>query len=162
MWTWLPSFFLASGIKTSALFSFLAIGLAGAAGCVAGGAIADKLGRAKLTTWAMGVSAACCMMIGFAAGHSTFLLLIVSMLWGFTIIADSAQFSAAVSEFAETEYIGTALTFQMSIGFLITIISINLVSFLQPYMGWNWVFTILAIGPVFGMFSMVKFKQYEQ
>lgn len=162
MWTWLPAFFLAAGIKESPLFSFLSIGLAGAAGCIAGGIVADKIGRARVTIWAMGISAACSVSIGFAAKYSVMLVLVIAIIWGGSIIADSAQFSAAVSEFAETEWLGTALTFQMSIGFFITIVSINLISFLQPYIGWEWVFSLLAVGPAFGMLSMMRFKCYEE
>ncbi|OES43410.1 MFS transporter [Domibacillus iocasae] len=162
MWTWLPLFLAAGGLMRSSLFSFLAIGLAGAAGCIAGGLLADKIGRGRLTIWSMGISAFCSILIGFVFRHSTVLTIIIAIIWGFSIIADSAQFSAAVSEFAEVEYVGTALTFQMSIGFLITIISINLISFLQPYMGWERVFIILGIGPILGMISMAKFRQYEQ
>ncbi|MCL7745511.1 hypothetical protein [Halalkalibacter alkaliphilus] len=74
---------------------------------------------------------------------------------------DSAQFSAAVSEVAEVEYVGTALTFQMCIGFLITIFSINLIPMIQRYVGWEWVFALLAIGPILGILSMVKYKRHE-
>lgn len=162
MWTWLPLFLAGGGLIRSPLFSFLAIGLAGAAGCIAGGLLADKIGRARLTIWSMGISAFCSILIGFVFRHSTVLTILIAIIWGFSVIADSAQFSAAVSEFAEVEYVGTALTFQMSIGFLITIISINLISFLQPYMGWERVFIILGIGPILGMIAMAKFRQYEQ
>ncbi|WP_046179564.1 MFS transporter [Domibacillus tundrae] len=162
MWTWLPLFLAAGGSVHSSMLSFLAIGIAGAAGCIVGGVLADKVGRARLTIWSMGISAACSLLIGLVFGQSVVLTIIIAMIWGFSVIADSAQFSAAVSEFAETECVGTALTFQMSIGFLITILSINLISFLQPYMGWEWVFILLGIGPVLGMVSMTKFKRYEK
>lgn len=162
MWTWLPLFLAASGLVHSSFLSFAAIGLAGAAGCVAGGLLADKIGRARLTIWSMGISAACSILIGFFFGHFPVLTMIIALIWGFSVIADSAQFSAAVSEFAEEEYLGTALTFQMSIGFLITILSINLISFLQPFLGWEWVFVILGIGPLLGVAAMMKFQRYEQ
>ncbi|WP_046175566.1 MFS transporter [Domibacillus indicus] len=162
MWTWLPVFLAAGGSIPSSLLSFTAIGLAGAAGCVAGGILADKIGRARLTIWAMGISAACSISIGFVFGRSAVLTVILALIWGAAVIADSAQFSAAVSEFAESEYMGTALTFQMSIGFLITILSINLVSFLQPYMGWEGVFILLGLGPILGIVSMARFSRYEK
>ncbi|CAM5214122.1 Sugar phosphate permease OS=Ureibacillus acetophenoni OX=614649 GN=SAMN05877842_10959 PE=4 SV=1 [Ureibacillus acetophenoni] len=169
MWTWLPVF-LAARFKTSSpetpywhitLSSFVAIGIAGAIGCVIGGFISDKMGRANSTILSMFISASCAIGIGFTFGHSILLTLAVAMIWGMSIISDSAQFSAAVSEIADEEYVGTALTFQMCIGFLITIASINLVPFLQSIIGWEWVFTILAIGPILGIIAMLKYKGYE-
>lgn len=85
----------------------------------------------------------------------------LSLLWGFFVIADSAQFSAAVSDFAKQKYTGTALTFQMCIGYLTTIASINIIPLFQKVMGWEWVFTILSIGPLLGILSMAKLRKYE-
>jgi MFS family permease len=169
VWTWLPAF-LAASFRSSlpeipdwfiALSSFMTIGIAGGIGCVIGGIISDKIGRANLTIYSLFISGACSLIIGFTFGQFIWLTLILSFIWGMSVIADSAQFSAAVSEVAEAEYVGTALTFQMCIGFLITIFSINLVPVLQKAMGWEWVFTILAIGPVLGILSMFKYKVHE-
>ncbi|WP_050183224.1 MFS transporter [Domibacillus robiginosus] len=162
MWTWLPLFLAAGGLNQSPMLSFLTIGLAGAAGCVAGGLLSDKMGRARMTIWAMSVSAACAFVIGFTFGESKLLMVIVSFIWGFSVIADSAQFSAAVSEFAEPDYLGTALTFQMCIGFLLTIISINLISWIQVYIGWEWAFSILGLGPLLGIVAMHRLRNYER
>ncbi|WP_341299293.1 MFS transporter [Lysinibacillus sp. FSL H8-0500] len=169
MWTWLPAFLAASFLAYSpatpqwfiALSSFLSIGIAGGIGCVIGGLISDRIGRANLTMLAMLISAICSIVIGFTFGHFIWLTLIVSVIWGGAVIADSAQFSAAVTEIAEEDYVGTALTFQMCIGFLITIFSINLISLIQRVVGWEWVFTILAIGPILGMITMGNYKRYE-
>ncbi|MEB2298896.1 MFS transporter [Lysinibacillus xylanilyticus] len=169
MWTWLPSFLTASFIINSsetphwfiALSSFMSIGIAGGIGCVVGGLISDKIGRANLTIISMVISAICSIVIGFTFGQSIWLTLIISMIWGMSVISDSAQFSAAVSDIAEVEYVGTALTFQMCIGFLVTIFSINLIPIIQRIIGWEWVFTILAIGPILGILSMVKYRRYE-
>jgi len=169
MWTWLPGFLTASFIINSsetphwfiALSSFMSIGIAGGIGCVVGGLISDKIGRANLTIISMVISAICSIVIGFTFGQSIWLTLIISMIWGMSVISDSAQFSAAVSEIAEVEYVGTALTFQMCIGFLVTIFSINLIPIIQRIIGWEWVFTILAIGPILGILSMVKYRRYE-
>jgi MFS family permease len=169
VWTWLPAF-LAGSLRSSlpqipdwkiALSAFISIGIAGAIGCVIGGFISDKIGRANLTIYSLIISGACSLVIGFTYGQSIWLTLVISFIWGMSVIADSAQFSAAVSEVAEAEYVGTALTFQMCIGFLITIFSINLVPVIQRTIGWEWVFAILALGPVFGIVSMYKFKKYE-
>lgn len=169
MWAWLPAFLTASSMKDSALtspwvttlFSFLSIGVAGAVGCVIGGYYADQVGRSRLTIIAMAISASCSLLIGFTFGHSIWITLVVAMIWGMSVIADSAQFSAAVSEFADVEYVGTALTFQMCIGFLITIFSINMIPIMQTYLGWEWVFALLSLGPIIGIAAMFKLKAFE-
>lgn len=169
MWTWLPAFLTASFTSYSsalpqwfiALSSFISIGIAGGIGCVVGGLISDRIGRSNLTILSMVISASCSIFIGLTFGQFIWLTLALSIIWGMSVISDSAQFSAAVSEVAEVEYVGTALTFQMCIGFLITIFSINLIPIVQSYVGWEWVFTILAIGPILGIISMVKYKRHE-
>lgn len=169
MWTWLPVFLAASFASSSteispaiiAFSSFASIGIAGAIGCVLGGLVADKLGRSRLTILSLVISAGCSVIIGFTFGQAMWLTLTVAIVWGMFVISDSAQFSAAVTEFAEAPYLGTALTFQMCIGFLITIFSINLIPIVQSIIGWKWVFALLSIGPVFGVISMVKFRTYE-
>ncbi|RSD26259.1 MFS transporter [Mesobacillus subterraneus] len=169
MWTWIPIFLTASFTSYSpgispwfiALSSFITIGIAGGIGCVVGGLVSDKIGRANLTIISMLISAICCILIGFTFGQYIWLTLVLSIIWGMSVISDSAQFSAAVSEAAEAEYVGTALTFQMCIGFLITIFSINLIPVIQRFVGWEWVFTGLAIGPILGIVSMVQYKRYE-
>ncbi|WP_306430761.1 nitrate/nitrite transporter [Bacillus sp. EB106-08-02-XG196] len=169
MWTWLPAFLSASFLRSapnldpwlSMFASFSAIGIAGGIGCIAGGIVADKIGRANLTIICMAVSAICAILIGFTFGGFIWLTVLVSIIWGASVIADSAQFSVGVTEFAEADYIGTALTLQMCIGFLITILSINLIPIFQTLLGWRFVFILLSIGPIIGIISMVKFKYYE-
>ncbi|MCT8138312.1 MFS transporter [Anaerobacillus sp. CMMVII] len=170
MWTWLPAFLTASFLVNSpeispwysALAAFIAIGVAGAIGSVVGGFVADKIGRAQLTMIALVGSSLCALLIGFTFGKMVWLTLLVAFIWGIFVIADSAQFSAAVSEFAEVEYVGTALTFQMCIGFAITIITIQALPFLQAIVGWEWVFAFLSIGPIVGIFSMEKLRKIEK
>ncbi|WP_066288459.1 MFS transporter [Bacillus sp. FJAT-29937] len=169
MWTWLPAFLTSSFLIYSPeiphwfipLSSFTSIGIAGGIGCVVGGLISDKIGRANLTIISMIISALCSIIIGFTYGQFIWLTLIVSIIWGMSVISDSAQFSAAVLEKAEDEYVGTALTFQMCIGFLFTIFSINLIPIIQRIVGWEWVFAILAIGPIVGIITMVKYRRCE-
>jgi MFS family permease len=169
MWTWLPVFLSASFLRSvpnldpwlSMLASFSAIGIAGGIGCIAGGIVADKIGRANLTIICMSVSAICAILIGFTFGSFIWLTVLVSIVWGASVIADSAQFSVGITEFAEADYIGTALTLQMCIGFLITIFSINLIPIFQTLLGWRFVFILLSIGPIIGIISMVKFKYFE-
>ncbi|MBY0121538.1 MFS transporter [Bacillus sp. S/N-304-OC-R1] len=169
MWTWLPAFLAASFTSHSpetphsfiALSSFISIGIAGGIGCIAGGLISDKIGRANLTIISMAISASCSLLIGLTFGHFIWLTLLLSIIWGMSVISDSAQFSAAVSEVAEVEYVGTALTFQMCIGFLITIFSINLIPMIESFIGWKWGFALLSIGPILGIVAMIKYKRYE-
>ncbi|MEN1969432.1 MFS transporter [Lentibacillus sp. N15] len=170
MWTWLPAFLISSFSSyspsfdpwVSALVTFGSIGVAGGVGCVIGGLISDKIGRSNLTIIAMTVSGLCAISIGFAFGHYPWLTIFLALVWGMFVVADSAQFSAAVSEFSEVEYAGTALTFQMCIGYLITIGSINLIPLVRDFIGWEWVFTLLSVGPIIGIITMSKFKGYEK
>ena len=161
----LSASFLSYRADVSAVFvsfiSFAVIGLAGSVGCVIGGIVADKIGRAHLTMLSMTISGTCALLIGFTYGEVIWLTILLALIWGMSIISDSAQFSAAVSEVVEPEYVGTAVTFQMCIGFLITIISINLVPILEQQLGWQSVFAFLAIGPLLGTIAMYRFKKYE-
>jgi len=90
------------------------------------------------------------------------LLTAVCLVWGFAVVADSAQFSAAISELADARYVGTALTVQTSLGFLLTMLTIYLVPALKDALGWEWVLSILAIGPVFGIWSMWKLRRLPE
>jgi MFS family permease len=169
MWTWLPLFLTASFLRSNPnadpwlgmFVAFVTIGIAGGIGCIAGGIVADKIGRANLTIISMSISAICAIMIGFTFGGVMWLTIMVSIFWGASVIADSAQFSVGVTEFAEAELTGTALTIQMCIGFLITILSINLIPIFQEMVGWRFVFILLSIGPIIGIISMIKFKSFE-
>ncbi|MHC0038400.1 MFS transporter [Pseudoneobacillus sp. C159] len=169
MWTWLPAF-LTGIFKNdypqqvgwySALASFIIIGIAGAIGCIAGGALGEKIGKERLTIVAMIISAGCAIFVGFASAISLWLTLIVALIWGLSVIADSAQFSALVTEHSEDDYVGTALTFQMAIGFIITVVSINLLPVIQNYIGWERVFIFLSIGPILGVISMLKLQSVK-
>jgi MFS family permease len=81
------------------------------------------------------------------------------LLWGIAVIADSAQFSAAVTELSDPAWVGTALTFQLSAGFLVTVISINVVPWLQVLGGWRWAFSILSLGPAVGILAMARLQR---
>jgi MFS family permease len=163
MWTWAPIMIRESFEKTGApaalanFAGFLVIG-AGAIGCIGAGLVADRVGRTLVTSWAMGVSGACCLVAGFLFGASPALLLAVAIVWGASVVADSAQFSAAVTELSDPLYIGTALTVQTCVGFLLTNVSIALVSYLSGAVGWGLAFAALAPGPVFGVISMLRLR----
>ncbi len=163
MWAWLPVMIRASlGVnQTSAVSaevaSFLVIGC-GAAGCVGAGLLADRLGRTLVTSWAMAISATCCLVIGFLFGGNPVALLVVAAIWGATVVADSAQFSACVTELGDPRYLGTALTMQTCIGFLLTTVSIELVPRMVELVGWQYAFAILAPGPLLGALAMLRLR----
>lgn len=160
-WTWLPVFVAASttaaGMTGGATHDSLASAIAFAAiaiggiGCVWGGRVADRRGREWLVTWAMAASGMCAVIIGFTYGQSLLLLIPVAVAWGFFVIADSAQFSVLVTESVPPHAVGTALTIQTSMGFLLTMISIQLVPPVQHVVGWRWAFMMLAVGPIAGI-----------
>jgi MFS family permease len=166
MWTWFPAFLTASiasrepnGALVSALGSFAVIGIAGAAGCVAAGYMADRWGRTTTTSVALAISGTCAVAIGLTFRASPLLSLVIGFVWGASIVADSAQFSAAVTELSDPEMTGTALTFQMAIGFSITFISINVIPAVVAHFGWAWAFVTLAPGPIFGIIAMQMLRR---
>jgi hypothetical protein len=107
----------------------------------------------------MVISGLCAVLIGFFFGRSPLVVSVIALIWGFAVVADSAQFSTAVSELSVREYMGTALTMQTSIGFLLTLASIRLIPVLVGWIGWQWAFTILAFGPIFGVWAMWMLKR---
>jgi sugar phosphate permease len=135
------------------LLAFGAIA-AGGFGCLWGGLQADRWGRERLVNRAMAASGLCCLLVGFAFGRSPWLLAPVAWTWGFFVVADSAQFSTLVTEVGPRHAVGTALTFQTSIGFLLTLATIQLVPWLVDSWGWRWAFAVLALGPAAGIASI--------
>jgi len=164
MWIWIPVMIRSSlaiqngDPKLAEVGSFIVIG-AGAIGCVVAGLIADRVGRTLVTSWAMAISGTCCLVIGLLYGGNPVLLLIVAAIWGATVVADSAQFSSCVTELGDPQYIGTALTIQMCVGFLLTTVSIELVPKIN---NWRYAFMILAPGPLFGVISMLRLRQLPE
>ncbi|MCM3903716.1 MAG: MFS transporter [Pyrinomonadaceae bacterium] len=167
MWAWLPVMIRASLTAQGSsghfaeVTSFLVIGC-GAIGCVVAGLIADRVGRTLVTSWAMAISGSCCLLIGFLFEANPVLLLVVAAIWGATVIADSAQFSACVTELGNPQYIGTALTIQTCIGFLLTSISIELVPRMVNVFGWRYAFVILAPGPLLGVLAMLRLRSLPE
>jgi len=166
-WTWIPSFVAASLVahaggpeavsahvdSVSSLLAFLIIAIGGI-GCVWGGIVADRIGRERLVTIAMLVSGACALLVGLTFGRSLWLLAPVALAWGFFVIADSAQFSVLVTETVPPHAVGTALTLQTSLGFLLTTVTIQIVPPMVAWVGWRWAFPMLAVGPAFGIWSI--------
>jgi MFS family permease len=166
VWTWVPLFLFASFSQSqvtdpgtwSALGAFAVIG-AGGIGCVAAGLLADRYGRTTITIASMLISAGCCLGVGLLYGGAPVALLLVCLVWGFAIVADSAQFSAAITELTDPDYLGTALTLQTCMGFLLTLFSIRLVPVFVEWFTWEWAFALLAAGPLLGSWAMYRLKQ---
>ena len=165
MWTWISAFATAwlheAGVMTArsgSLVAFVAIG-SGAIGCVLAGRWADAWGKARVAGTAMLVSGACAAASGFVFGASPWWLLALAIVWGFSIIADSAQFSALVSEFSPRTHVGTALTLQICAGFLLTMVSMRLVPAFAGDYGWRWAFALLVPGPLAGAWAMARLAE---
>ena len=167
MWTWVPAFLLASvatagggegGRESVWVVELVAFGAiaAGGAGCVWGGWAADRMGRERLVNLAMLVSGACSLAVGLFFGASLWVLAPLTWVWGFFVVADSAQFSALVTEVAPSEAVGTALTLQTSVGFLLTMVTIQGLPILTEMAGWGWSFPVLALGPAVGIFAILR------
>ena len=167
MWTWVPVFlrasFSARGVPPAwaEAASYLVIG-SGAAGCVVAGRLADRLGRTVVASAAMAVSGACCLVTGLLFGASPAVLFVVAIVWGASVVADSAQFSASVTELADPPYMGTALTVQTCVGFLLTMASIELVPRLVEVVGWRFAFAALAPGPALGIVAMLRLRRLPE
>src|SRR5206468_2250940 len=160
MWAWIGVFLHASFTltlppaiaSTSAKLAAFTTIAAGAIGCVGAGFLADRLGRTTLTIVAMAVSGSCAGSIGLLFGGSIWLLTAVCVVWGISIVADSAQFSASVAELSEPSRVGTMLTLQTALGFTLTLVTIYLVPHWVDAMGWRYAFVPLSIGPAIGLF----------
>jgi MFS family permease len=109
----------------------------------------------------MAVSGGCSIAVGLLFRMPAWLLLLVALVWGFAVVADSAQFSTMVTELADQAYVGTALTLQLAVGFTLTVATIWLLPILQGAFGWRWAFAFLAPGPALGVVAMVRLRLSE-
>lgn len=157
MWAWLPVFLVERDPRNGALLSFLALA-AGAPACLWAGRLADRFGRPPVAAGAMIVSGACALSMAFAATMPAWLLTLAVVVWGFSVVADSAQFSACVTEYCEPGHAGTALTVQTCLGFLLTLATLGLAPYLRAQLGWPAAFAALAIGPGLGAWAMLRLK----
>ena len=163
MWTWVAVFATASlaaaGVNnpsaTGEIAAFLAIG-SGAAGCSMAGYLADRLGKARVAMWAMLASGTCAALTVVVFGASPIWLFALVMVWGFAVVADSAQFSALVTEYAPADHIGTALTLQTCVGFLLTMVTIEYLPRVAELTSWRWASLLLVPGPLAGAWAMKK------
>ena len=169
VWAWLPLFLLESfrlsGVEDAgqwaSLCGFAAIG-AGGPGCVIGGLLADRYGRTTITIGSLLISGICCLLVGTLFGGSPVALVLLCLVWGFAVVADSAQYSTSVTELADPDYIGTTLTLQTCVGFLLTMGSIRLIPALVAWVSWEWTFAFLAVGPAFGIGAMYALRRLPE
>ena len=169
MWAWIGIFLDASfrlsfgaGAQASvwaALVTFATIG-SGALGSILGGAFADRWGRTTLTMLAMAVSGSCALVIGFLFGGSPVLLVALCLIWGVSVVADSAQFSASIAELSDKTLVGTMLTIQTSVGFMLTLLTIHLIPPVVEAVGWSYAFAFLALGPFAGVVAMARLRRH--
>jgi sugar phosphate permease len=162
MWTWVPAFLAASSARTLGpaavdAVSFGAIA-AGALGSLWGGWLADRTGRAFVVNVSMAASGACALVLGFFFQGPTVLLVGLVLVWGFFVVSDSAQFSALVTEVAPADSVGTALTLQTSLGFLLSMATIQGVPRMVEVQGWPWAFAALSVGPALGIWAVSRMR----
>jgi MFS family permease len=160
LWTWLAMFVAAGraqrGDATSAtgLMVFVVIGVGGTAGCLAGGWASDRFGRPPAAVAALVVSGACCAASPVFFAAPTAVLIVFLLVWGAAVIADSGVFSTSLSETTDPRYVGTVLTAQTAVGFLLTVVTMQLVPLAAGLVGWQYAFVLLAPGPLIGAVAM--------
>jgi MFS family permease len=161
LWTWLSTFIAAgraergdAAVPSSGLITFVAIGVAGTAGCLLGGWASDRFGRPPAAVAALMISAACCLASPVFFAAPTVVVVVFLLVWGAAVIADSGVFSTSLTETTDPRFVGTALTAQTAIGFLLTVVTIQLVPIVADLIGWQYAFVLLAPGPLIGAVAM--------
>lgn len=166
MWGWFAAFFAdvladhaVQDPRRGAAFAAFAVIAIGALGSWTGGILSDRYGRTQAASLAMACSGTVAIFMGFTRNLSVPLVLILGLFWGFWVIADSAQFSALVTERADQAYVGTALTMQLAVGFSLTTVTIWLVPAVRDAAGWSWALALLAPGPLLGIIAMQRLQR---
>jgi MFS family permease len=166
MWAWLLVYVNASlaaqhqsVVGRASFLTFVAIGV-GAFGCILGGILSDRIGRTATTAGMMVVSGACALGIGLVFGGPSWLFITILIIWGVSIIGDSAQFSAMITELSDRRFVGTALSVQLGLGFALTVVAIWLMPRMAYVLGsWRWAFLMLVPGPSVGAFAMLLLRR---
>lgn len=168
MWAWFLVFFsdaltrVGAPSGSAAAYATFAVISIGGLGCWVGGVMGDRWGRTRTTALMMAISASCALGIGLLFGGPAWVILIVGLVWGFTVVADSAQFSTMCTELADQSYVGTVLTLQLALGFTLTVATIWLIPVLETAVGWQWAFAFLVPGPLFGLIAMLRLKSLPE
>jgi MFS family permease len=164
VWAWAPAYLTASLLArdepapraTVGLLVFVAFGVGGLGGCLLAGLVGDRWGRARAAAGAMVVSGSCCLLAAVLFGAPLWLLVPLLVVWGASVIADSAMFSACLGTVVDPRYVGTALTLQTALGFLLTVVTIQLVPVVAGAVGWPAAVAMLSVGPLLGSVAMVR------
>ncbi|ESZ72280.1 MFS transporter [Mesorhizobium sp. L103C119B0] len=166
MWTWLLTYARAAleeqgqpSPAFASLLTFCAIA-AGVAGCLLGGVLSDRFDRSLTTAGMMIVSALCALAIGFVFHGPLWLFVLIAVVWGISVIGDSAQFSAVVTELGDRRFVGTALSVQLGLGFALTVLVIGLIPHVAALLGgWRWAFLLSVPGPLIGAAAMLSLRR---
>lgn len=164
MWAWTAAFLAASSLARGddvgwvPLATFFVIASGGLGAWVAG-SLADRFGRTRIAGGAMAVSGTCAALTPLVFGAHPVVVMTLFIVWGVTVVADSAQFSTMVTEVSDVTRRGTALALQTALGFLLTLVTIRGVPLIAEEFGWEWAFPWLALGPLFGITAMVRLKR---
>lgn len=166
MWAWLLVYVNASlaaqhrlVVGRASFLTFVAIGV-GVFGCVLGGILSDRIGRTATTAGMMIVSGSCALAVGLAFDGPSWLFITILVIWGVSVIGDSAQFSAMVTELSDQRFVGTALSVQLGLGFALTVVAIWLMPEMAALLGsWRWAFLMLVPGPSIGAFAMLLLRR---
>ncbi|HKP27960.1 MAG TPA: MFS transporter [Gemmatimonadales bacterium] len=166
MWAWVPVILLeswrsAGHSSTPGRLAGFAVIAVGAVGSIAAGIWADRIGRTTVASISLVISGACSLVAGLLFNHPV-LLTALCIVWGIAAVADSAQFSAAVSELTDPRYVGTALAVQTALGFLLTLVTIRLIPVMAEHIGWRWAFATLAPGPLVGVIGMLRLRRLPE
>ena len=171
MWAWLLVYAqqmldaqaIPASARTASLIVFAVIA-AGAVGAIIGGVLADRIGRTLTTAGMLITSGTCAVLIGFTFDGPVWLFALVALIWGVSVVGDSAQFTAMVTEVTDRHLVGTALAMQMGIGFLITIVSIQILPLIAATLpgGWRWSFLALIPGPIIGALAMLRLRRLPE
>lgn len=167
LWAWIAPAVAASyllqidaeqAVQLSKLTAFIAIG-SGALLCPFAGKLADAVGKAELTILSMAISGGSAVMAAAVFGGPIWLVAIVFIIWGLSVIPDSAQFSALVADLAPPESAGSLMSLQTALGFALTIVTVQLTPLFASWLGWPALFLVLALGPAFGIVSMLGLRR---
>ena len=170
MWAWIGSYMvyvigekslIGDSLDLASALTFLVFALGAVASSYAG-AWSEKIGRTAVSSIAMVISGGVAAVIGFMPPEMSILIVILAMIWGASVIADSAQFSTAMTELSDPAYRGTMLTFQTGVGFALTAVSIWLLPIVKDSSGWGWAFAMLALGPVVGTAAMLRLRSLPE
>ncbi|RCG13687.1 MFS transporter [Streptomyces reniochalinae] len=164
MWAWIGTFLASlhgfanrpNGAQLAALAAFGCIGV-GAAGCLVGGRISDRFGRAQSALISLACSGSAVILLAFVRSLPLPVVLVVAAFWGFWVIADSAQFSAMVTESVDQRFVGSAVSLQLGVGYVTTAVTIYLVPVLADASSWTPALLVLALGPLVGIVALIGY-----